>query len=60
MPETMKLFGSTTNNLIKKNGENLPYFEIIEVVLVHCNVVNNYYKHDSRVLHTFVSHKPFR
>ena len=30
-----------------------------EVVLVHCNVINNDYKHDSRVLHTFASNKSF-
>ena len=35
MPETMKLLGSTKNKIIKdKNGENLPYLEITEVVLV--------------------------
>ena len=37
----------------------MPHLEIIEVVLVHCNIVNNDYKQDSRVLHTFVSNKPF-
>ena len=42
-----------------KNGENVPYLEIIEVGLVHCDIVNNYYQQDSRVLYTFVSNKPF-
>ena len=38
----MKLLGSTENEIIKdKNGENVPYLEIIDVVLVHCNIVNN-------------------
>ena len=36
-----------------KNGENEPNLEITEVVRVHCNVVKNGYKEDSRVLHTF-------
>ena len=30
-----------------------------EVVLVHCNIVNNDYQQDSRVLYTFVPDKPF-
>ena len=41
-PETMKLLGSTESKIAKyKNGENVPYLEIAEVVLIHCNVVNN-------------------
>ena len=44
----MKLLGSRENKMIKdKNGENVPHFEIREVVLVHCNIVNNYYQQDS-------------
>ena len=43
-PETMKLLGSTKNKITKdKNGENVPHFEITEVVLVHCNIANNDY-----------------
>ena len=43
-PETMKLLGSTENKITKdKNSENVPYLEITEVVLVHCNIVNNDY-----------------
>ena len=50
-PETMKLLGSTKNKITKdKNGENVPHLEITEVVLVHCNIVNNDYQQDSRVL----------
>ena len=37
----------------------VPHLEITEVVLVHCNIVNNDYQQDSRVLHTFVPNKPF-
>ena len=56
----MKLFGSTENKITKdKNGENVPHLEIIEVVLVHCNIVNNDYQQDSRVLCTFVPNKSF-
>ena len=50
----MKLLGSTKNKITKdKNGENVPHLEITEVVLVHCNIVNNDYQQDSRVLYTF-------
>ena len=59
-PETMKLLGSTENKITKdKNGENVPHLEITEVVLVHCNIVDNDYQQDSRVLYTFVPNKPF-
>ena len=56
----MILLGSTENKITKKeNGENVPHLEIIEVVLVHCNIVNNDYQQDSGVLYTFVPNKPF-
>ena len=56
----MKLPGSTESKIIKeKNGENVPHLEITEVLLVHCNMVNNDYQQDSRVLYTFVPNKPF-
>ena len=56
----MKLLGSTKNKITKdKNGENVPHLEITEVVLVHCNIVNNDYQQDSRVLYTFVPNKYF-
>ena len=59
-PETMKLLGSTKNKIIKdENGENTPHLEITEVMLVHCNTVNNDYQQDSRVLYTFVPNKTF-
>ena len=46
-----QLLGSTKNKITKdKNGKNMPHFENIEVVLNHCNIVNNDYKQDSRVL----------
>ena len=50
-PETMKLLGSTKNKLTKdKNGENVPHLKITEVILIHCNIVNNDYQQGSRVL----------
>ena len=56
----MKLLGSTKNKIAKdKNGENVPHLEITEVVLVHCDIVNNHYQQDSRVLYTFVPNKLF-
>ena len=52
-PETMKLLGSTKKVVDKdKNGENVPKLEIVEVVLVHCNLVKNDYQHNSKVLFT--------
>ena len=42
--ETIKLLGSTKSKITKdKNGENVPHLELIEVILVHCNTVNNDY-----------------
>ena len=58
--ETMKLLGSTENKITKdQNGENVPDLEITEVVLIHCNIDNNDYQQESRVLYTFVTNKPF-
>ena len=60
MAETMKLLGSTKINITKdKNVENAPHLEITELVLVHCNIVNNEYQQDLRVLYTFVPNKLF-
>ena len=57
--ETMKLRGSTETKLKDKNGENVPHLEITEVILIHCNIANNDYQQDSRVLYTFVPNKRF-
>ena len=60
MPETMKLLGSTESKITKdKNGEKVPHLDIVELVLVHCNLVNNDYQQDSRILYTFVLNKTF-
>ena len=59
-PETMKLLGSTESKITKdKNGENVPHLEIVELVLIHCNLVKNDYQQHSRILYTFVPNKPF-
>ena len=42
-----------------ENVENVSLLDIAEAVLTHCNIVNNNYQQDSRVLQTFVSNKPF-
>ena len=56
----MKLLGSTKNKITKdKNGENVPHLEITEIVLIHCDIVNNDYQQESRVLCTFVPNKQF-
>ena len=47
----MKLLGSTESKIT--------HLEIVELVLVHCNLVNNDYQQDSRILYTFVPNKPF-
>ena len=56
----MKLLGNTKSKIAKdKNGENVPYLEIDKVVLIHFNVINNSYQHNSRLLYTFVFNKSF-
>ena len=59
-PETMKLLERTKSKITKdENGENGPHLEITEVLLVHCNIINNSYQRHSRVLYTFVPNKSF-
>ena len=56
----MKLHGSTESKIAEdKNGENVPHLEVVELVLVHRNLVNNDYQQDSRILYTFVPNKKF-
>ena len=46
-PETMKLLGSTESKITKnKTGENVLHLEVVELGLVHCNLVNNDYQQD--------------
>ena len=59
-PETMKFLGNTKKYVDKdKSGEDVPKLESVEVVLVHCNLVNNSYQQASKVLFTFVPNKQF-
>ena len=54
-PETMILLGSTKRDVDQdKDGEDVPKLESVEVVLVHCNLVNNKYQQAFKVLFTFV------
>ena len=58
-PETMKLLRSTEIKITKdKNGKNARHLEITEKELVQCNIVDNEYQQDSRILYTFVPNKP--
>ena len=48
--ETMQLLGSSKKVIEKnKDGEIVPRLETVEVVLVHCNLVNNNYQQASKV-----------
>ena len=59
-PETMKLFGSTKESIDKtKNGENVPSLEVVEVVLVQCNLTDTQYQQNLEVLHTFTPNKSY-
>ena len=40
-----------------KNGENVLSLEVVEVVLVQCNLVDNQYQQYSEVLYTFTGNK---
>ena len=56
----MKLLGSTESKITKnKNGESVPHLEVFVLLSVHCNLVNNDYQQDSRILFTFVPNKSF-
>ena len=58
--EVVKLLGSGNSKIAKdEKGENFPNLEITEVVLVHCNIVNNNYQQDLKVLYTFILNKSF-
>ena len=58
--ENMKLFGNTVRRITKdKNGKNMSQLGLSEVVLVHCNIVNNQYQNYSRALCTFAPNKLF-
>ena len=56
----MKLLGNTKKDVDQiKDSENVPKLKSVEVVLVHCNLVNNNYQRASKVLFAFVPNKQF-
>ena len=56
--ETMKLLGSAKKDVDQdKDGQDVPKLEAVEVLLVHCNLVNDNYPQTSKVLYTFVPNK---
>ena len=56
----MQLLGSSKKDIDKnKDGEVVPRLETVEVVLVHCNLVNSNHQQASKVLFTFVPNKQF-
>ena len=42
-----------------KDGEIVPRLETVEVVLVHCNLIDNNFQQASKVLFTFAPNKQF-
>ena len=57
-PERMILFGTTKKLIDKtKNGENAPIPEIVEVVLVQCDLTDNQYQQIFEVLYTLQLNK---
>ena len=56
----MHLLGSSKKDVDQdKDGEDVPKLESVEVVSVHCNLVNNNYQQASKVFFTFVPNKQF-
>ena len=56
----MKLLGSTKKDVDQdKDGEDVPKLESVEVISVHCNLVNHNYQQTSKVSFTFVPNKQF-
>ena len=57
--ETMRLLGDEPIIETIKNGENVPKLKIVRNVLVFCNLVENAYLQDSKLLFSFVSNSRF-
>ena len=56
----MQLLGSSKKDIDQSKYEGIvSIFKSVEVVLVHCNLVNNNYQQASKVLFTFVPNKQF-
>ena len=57
--ETMQLLGDGPTIDRDKNSSNVPKLEVVNTILVHCNIVQNNYQQASKVLSTFVPDKSF-
>ena len=55
----MRLLGDGPIIDTTKNGENVPKLEIVRNVLVFCNLVQNTYLQDSKLLFPFVPNSRF-
>ena len=56
----MKLFGSTKKLIDKtKSREKIASLEVVEVVLVRCNLVDNQYQQKFEVLYRFTPNKSY-
>ena len=55
----MKLFSGTSFTDKTKNGENVPSLEVVQVILVQCNLADNQYQQKSELLYTFTSNKSY-
>ena len=59
-PKTMKLFGSRKKLIDKKkNGENIPSLEVVEIFSVQCNLADKQYHQKSKVLNNVTPNKPY-
>ena len=57
----MKLLGTITSKIAKdENYETVSHLEILDILLIHCNIVNNNYQQSSIASYTFVLNKSFR
>ena len=56
----MKLLGSPKKIIDKtKNEGSVPSLEVVEMVLVQCNLVDNQYQRKSEVSYTFTPNKSY-
>ena len=59
-PEIMKLFDWIKKFIGKtKNGKIVPHLEVVEAVLLQCNLVDKQYQRKSKVLYIFASNKSY-
>ena len=56
---TMRLLGDGRIIDTTKNGENVPRLEIVRNILVFCNLVENVYLQDSKLLFSFIPNSRF-